>query len=250
MKKLTTPEFIAKAQKIHSMKYDYTSSVYVLSNQPLVITCPEHGLFYQRPNDHLRGQGCPICGTASRRAMRSNGTAKFISQAQAVHGTRYDYSKVEYNSIRSNVCIICPTHGEFMQKPNNHISGKSGCPVCSRQNHPGRYLERKFDTDAKQQVPGVFYVMEFSNATERFIKIGVTKSTARKRHSGKTSGYDTTVLHEIKMTLYQAVTIESALKNQLAPFRYDPRVLREGHTECFNFDSLPVIEQQIFTNAT
>ena len=57
-------------------------------------------------------------------------TKEFIAKAKAVHGDRYDYSKVEYVDSKTEVCIICSEHGEFWQKPKNHLSGY-GCPICS-----------------------------------------------------------------------------------------------------------------------
>lgn len=57
-------------------------------------------------------------------------TQTFIEKATAVHGSKYDYTKVDYVGLRHNVCIVCPTHGEFTQTPNNHIHGKNGCPSC------------------------------------------------------------------------------------------------------------------------
>jgi hypothetical protein len=56
-------------------------------------------------------------------------TEEFIESAIAKHGNKYDYSKVQYANAATKVCIICPTHGEFMITPNNHLTG-SGCPVC------------------------------------------------------------------------------------------------------------------------
>jgi hypothetical protein len=40
-------------------------------------------------------------------------TEEFIAKAKAVHGDRYDYSKVEYVNASTKVCIICKKHGEF-----------------------------------------------------------------------------------------------------------------------------------------
>lgn len=57
-------------------------------------------------------------------------TEIFIQRARAIHGDRYDYSKVEYTVFRNPVCIICPEHGDFLQKPSLHLSG-SGCPICA-----------------------------------------------------------------------------------------------------------------------
>ena len=41
-------------------------------------------------------------------------TEVFIKKAHAVHGNKYDYSKVEYVNNESDVVIICPEHGEFL----------------------------------------------------------------------------------------------------------------------------------------
>ena len=49
---------------------------------------------------------------------------EFILKSIAVHGDKYDYSKVEYINNRTKVCIICPIHGEFWQIPINHINNK------------------------------------------------------------------------------------------------------------------------------
>ena len=54
---------------------------------------------------------------------------EFIEKARKVHGDRYDYSKVNYVNSKTKVCIICTEHGEFWQKPNDHLQGK-GCKYC------------------------------------------------------------------------------------------------------------------------
>ena len=38
-------------------------------------------------------------------------TEQFIAEAKAVHGDKYDYSKVEYKNNKTKVCIICPIQG-------------------------------------------------------------------------------------------------------------------------------------------
>ena len=58
-------------------------------------------------------------------------TEEFIKKAREVHGDKYDYSKVEYVDSKTKVCIICPEHGEFWQKPCNHLFD-NGCPKCGR----------------------------------------------------------------------------------------------------------------------
>lgn len=56
-------------------------------------------------------------------------TEEFIEKARKIHGNKYDYSKVVYVNSQTKVCIICPIHGEFWQRPNDHLNGY-GCNKC------------------------------------------------------------------------------------------------------------------------
>jgi hypothetical protein len=56
-------------------------------------------------------------------------TEEFISKATLVHGKKYDYSKSVYKNAKTKIIIICPTHGQFAQTPDNHLR-KRGCPKC------------------------------------------------------------------------------------------------------------------------
>jgi len=127
--KLTTEEFIQRAREVHGDKYDYSKAEYEGRNDKVCIICrvEGHGEFFQRPRDHIRGSGCPSCSRKSKIT-----TEEFIKKSKEVHGDRYDYSKVEYKSSSTKVCIICKEegHGEFYQTPCNHLRG-CGCPKCS-----------------------------------------------------------------------------------------------------------------------
>ena len=124
MRKINTDDFIAKAKWVHGDKYDYSKVKYINNKTKVCIICPEHWEFWQTPNAHLRGDGCPTCG-----GCKHVTTEDFIRKSREVHGDKYDYSKVEYKSNHTKVCIICPEHGEFWQDPSNHLNGQ-GCPKC------------------------------------------------------------------------------------------------------------------------
>lgn len=64
--------------------------------------------------------------------MKRRTKEEFIAIAKKVHGNKYDYSRVEYIDGQTKVCIICPNHGEFWQRPCDHINQKQGCPRCSK----------------------------------------------------------------------------------------------------------------------
>lgn len=59
--KKTTKCFIEEAQVIHGNKYDYSKAKYINNQIKVEIICPDHGEFWQTPNNHLRGSGCPKC---------------------------------------------------------------------------------------------------------------------------------------------------------------------------------------------
>lgn len=120
----TTEEFIAKSIQIHSNKYDYSKVKYKGNKIKVCIICPEHGEFWQLPCNHLQSKGCPKCIGRMVKCYDD-----FIMECIKKHGDKYDYSKVSYINSQTKVCIICKTHGEFWQTPNNHLYGKC-CQKC------------------------------------------------------------------------------------------------------------------------
>ena len=116
--------FINESKKVHGDKYDYSKVNYINSQTKVCIICPEHGEFWQNPNNHINGQGCPKC------IKKVNNIESFIHKAKEIHGDKYDYSKVEYINNKTKVCIICPKHGEFWQRPDAHLYMKAGCSKC------------------------------------------------------------------------------------------------------------------------
>ena len=124
-KKSNTDKFIISSKGVHRNKYDYSKVDYRNSSTKVEIICSDHGSFWQTPNSHLQGSGCPACGANKR---KSN-TEEFIEKARKKHGDRYDYSKVNYKNNKTKVEIVCSTHGSFMQTPSDHLNG-SNCPVC------------------------------------------------------------------------------------------------------------------------
>ena len=131
--KRTLEFFIEKARSIHGEKYDYSESQYINSHSPLKIICPEHGEFWQRPDNHYFGKGCPLCGNKKISEKMSKTQDQFIKEAKEIHGDKYDYSQAKYVDSWSPVAIICKKHGLFYQKPIQHINHKAGCTQCAHE---------------------------------------------------------------------------------------------------------------------
>ena len=122
---LSAETFVERSRAVHGDRYDYSQVRYKNSYAKVIIVCRNHGSFEQNPTNHVSSRaGCPEC--SGRRLT----TEKFIEKAEAVHGDRYDYSRVAYVNSRTHVTIICPDHGPFSLTPPNHVGGKVGCPEC------------------------------------------------------------------------------------------------------------------------
>ena len=125
-------DFIRKAKEKHGDKYDYSKVNYQGSKIPITITCPKHGDFTMRPNDHLCGKGCKQCAIELLRQQRAMSQETFIERCSKLYAGKYDYSKVNYINSKTKITIICPIHGEFTKTPNDHLNGY-GCPKCSME---------------------------------------------------------------------------------------------------------------------
>ena len=197
--KKTTEEFIEEARAVHGNRYDYSKVVYEREDDKVCIICPKHGEFWQSPHRHLFGQKCPKCANEINGKNKRLSLDTFVKKAMEIHGNRYDYSKVEYKTTDTPVCIICPEHGEFWQAPHNHIGQKQGCPKCSKSHmekeislfldeNSVRYEEqKKFPwLKYKRRLSLDFYLPDYDIAIEcqgeqHFIKMRYITETDEKR---------------------------------------------------------------------
>lgn len=62
---MTTDEWIQRAKQVHGDKYDYSLTEYVNQRTNVKVICPIHGLFEQKADSHIRGNGCRLCGLQS-----------------------------------------------------------------------------------------------------------------------------------------------------------------------------------------
>lgn len=56
-------------------------------------------------------------------------TQQFILKARKIHLNKYNYTDAIYVNAVTKICIICPIHGNFLMRPNNHLNGQ-GCKQC------------------------------------------------------------------------------------------------------------------------
>ena len=143
-------QFIEDAQKKHIDEFGkplftYQNVIYINSKTKVLITCKKHGDFEQIPSNHLYGFGCIKCrndnGGNSQRLTKE----EFIEKSQKKHidefgNPLYKYTNVEYKNSHTDVCISCNIHGDFKQRPNNHLNGQH-CPNCAMTNYSTKQIQ-------------------------------------------------------------------------------------------------------------
>lgn len=244
-RKLTTEEFVLRANIIHNNYFNYELVQYIRTHDKVEIICPTHGIFRQSPATHLKGFGCVKCMGIQMSINRSHTTEEFIIAAKKKHGDKYDYSKTIYGkNAHEKVMIICKEHGEFVQKPANHLNNK-GCLLCNHKKSSERHAEnptgwslenwtkaskksRKFDSFK-------IYILKCWNEHEVFYKIGRTFRKTSERFKGKTDiPYNYSIIKEIVGIPEQVYYLEIIFKKINSKFKYIPKKAFKGMYECFS----------------
>lgn len=139
--------FVKKSNDIHGDTYSYNKNYgYHGCSVKIPIYCKKHGEFWQTPNEHLQGYGCPICGHKKAGLYRRMKVEEFIEKAKIVHGIKYNYENIkQLETLRSYIYPICPKHGSFKIIAQYHLDG-IGCPLCNEsklENQVRSVLEKK-----------------------------------------------------------------------------------------------------------
>lgn len=125
----TLEDLIPQFRKMHGDKYKYLEVVRVDSMALVSAVCPTHGELTFRASSHKRGEGCFRCGRESSAEKREMPFDIFEQRALELHKGKYSYKGFESTGKHRSVLIICPDHGEFSQRSDQHLDGK-GCSKC------------------------------------------------------------------------------------------------------------------------
>lgn len=120
-KRLTTEEFKIRAKEVHGDKYDYSSVNYINCSTKVRIFCKIHKDFWQLPDSHIRGRGCPKCGRSSAGITNSKEISEYY---------------------RCTKCNKLKHKSEFHKKNNKH-GIRSICKDCRATERADRYSQNK-----------------------------------------------------------------------------------------------------------
>ena len=109
----------------------------------VTIMCPIHGAIKLAIKDILKTPVCPLCNKEEEILKFTN---EFKSKAKKIHGDKYDYTKVIFqsHSLQEKVAIKCKKDNNiFIQSAYNHLKGQ-GCPQCAKQRMTSEEFKIKY----------------------------------------------------------------------------------------------------------
>lgn len=130
-----TEDWVEEAKLKHGNKYLYHLVQYVDSDTKVDIVCPKHGIFYQKPYEHLKGNGCPYCAHQKFHPLES------LAVLRPDIASEWDYDRNKYSGF-TPATIGLDTRRKFWWHCNNgynhsylatiafRVSRNSGCAVC------------------------------------------------------------------------------------------------------------------------
>jgi hypothetical protein len=153
----------------------------------------------------------------------------WVDRAVEVHGTFYDYSKVDYNGYSDYVTIGCPIHGWFRQKSYVHLRG-CGCQTCAQENSLTGFHPDK---------PAILYYLK--DTPTGWYKIGITNRTIPERYTQEFQSRIKVILTEYFQFGIEALEKEKELHDTFKNYRVNNESWRihkdgNGYTEFFTKD--------------
>lgn len=229
--------FLERAIKKYGNKYDYSETNIISCYDKIEVRCKEHDVVFKLSiENHILGQGCPVCSAINYSKIRTKTTDYFINKSKEIHGNRFDYTDTIYINSKVRVDIKCDRHGTFKQYPQNHLNG-GGCRKCADE-----IDIFKREDYVKLASNASLYLIKMYNENEEFYKIGKTIHTVKIRFSS-TIPYKYEIIDLINYETGFIYDLENELHRKYNQYKYKPLNSFAGHTECYTLD-LPIEEIQ------
>ncbi len=145
--------FFKEAPIIHQDKYEYFEENYKDRATHMQIWCKKCQKFFpQSPECHLRGQGCPSCGSTRSNQLRFDLAKKnFFAKMFTMHEKDYIFDKFEYKGANIDGKLWCVSCNKYIwMSPSSLLSGQN-CYDCSlkrvakeKRNRYGKVFKPKY----------------------------------------------------------------------------------------------------------
>lgn len=124
--KLTTDVFVERSKIVHDGLYDYSEVDYVNAVTPVKIICSKHGVFEQKPTNHLKGSGCLTCKSSKgeitiAKILRKH-TIPFTQEYHIPDQNR----RLKYDFHVPSLNLLIEFHGVQHYQPVEFFGGEAG----------------------------------------------------------------------------------------------------------------------------
>ncbi len=232
----TNAEFIAIGNKKHANKYDYSKTVYAGKRAVVIITCPKHGDFTQRAQEHMEGHGCFQCGSELRGVDQQLPKSEWINRlAKHPHISFKDVNEI--SNSKSKVTFVCVKHGEFTKPLFAIDSLVYLCGRCSTEYHQQQSIRK----DLENENASIYYA--YLPSIDMY-KLGVSIDVASRL---KQLDSNAVLLVDKEMSYSKAVEIESNLHNALTTYRYfgTKKLIKNGNSELYKTNILAEVNRAL-----
>lgn len=136
LERLTTKEFINRAQKVHGHKFDYSKTIYINAETNVIIICPVHGKFAQMAYNHLTGRGCLKCALHEKKSKGEKELCDFIKSiypGEILENTRKFIGRKELDIYLPELKLAFEYNGEYWhqfheeKEPGYHKNKQKAC---------------------------------------------------------------------------------------------------------------------------
>ena len=135
MRRITFEEFFTRATAIHGNEYEYEKDSYCGMKKKLWMIHKSCGTrFQQTAQNHVNGQGCPVCGKEYARTYRQSDYRRFLNTAKARFAERYEFPFIEdeYTNSHSKITVKCKHCGNtYIKIACDFLTSETGGCWCT-----------------------------------------------------------------------------------------------------------------------
>lgn len=148
--KLSQEEVLKQFKETHGDSFDYSNSVYVDIHTPIEVRCKKHDyIFRPTPKNHKNGSKCYYCGREAQIDKAKKNKEQFINEIFEIYGDKYDVSNSDYVNTKTEIEVLCKTHGVFYKKPSDLLDGNA-CKKCGKNANTKSSNKDVFIEEAKK----------------------------------------------------------------------------------------------------
>lgn len=159
---MTKDSFLKKAREQHGNRYLYDNFHFTDRKSKSFITCRIHGDFEMTPKNHVRGQGCKLCGKVKYSRAKKISSQEWLERFESVHGDRYTYTLPLSGRLYAHdyVTVNCKKHGSYQAKAYAIGQGR-GCLKCGNERgSEGRTMTTSQFIERAREVHGDRYLYD------------------------------------------------------------------------------------------